>query len=402
MSKSPSELRLHWPIVLACALGMGAGIAGIPFYTIGLFVEPLQTEFGWSRAQVQFWFSLVLLSGLLFVPMSGWLMDRVGVRWVALPSLLLVAIVYAITSVFTTSLAVFYALAVLLALAGAGTSPLTWTRAVNGWFDRQRGLALGITLTGTGVAAFLAPMYVNKVMALSDWRTAYLALGAVALLALPLVALALREPSAAEASTSARSGATLREALADRRFWLIAVAFFLIAAGIAGAISNLFPLLVDGGKSAGEASRLMGLIGLSVIGGRLLAGFLLDRFWGPAVAAIMLSLPALSAFVLAQPAPGDALLPFAIVLLGLAAGAEFDFIAFLTSRYFGLRHYGKIYGLQYATFSAGAAIASPTFAWVYDSQGSYSLAFYTAAVFFLIGAGLLLLLGPYSDAETQT
>lgn len=399
MSKQPSELRLHWPIVLACAIGMGAGTAGIPFYTVGLFVEPLQVEFGWSRAQVQGWFSLILLSGLICVPISGWLMDRVGVRWVALPSLLLVALVYAVTGLYTNSLAVFYALAVLLAIAGAGTSPLTWTRAVNGWFDKQRGLALGITLTGTGVAAFLAPMYVSEVIERSDWRTAYLALGAVALVALPLVALVLREPTAAEANVSAKSGATLREALSDRRFWLIAVAFFLIAAGIAGAISNLFPLLRDAGKSAAEASKLMGLIGLSVIGGRLLAGFLLDRFWGPAVAAVMLSLPALSAFVLAQPAPADALLPFAIVLLGLAAGAEFDFIAFLTSRYFGLLHYGKIYGLQFAAFSAGAALAAPTFALVHDSQGSYALAFYTAAVFFLIGAGLLLLLGPYSDSE---
>ncbi len=329
-------------------------------------------------------------------------MDRVGVRRIALPSLLAVAGVFAGTAWLTSSLTSFYASAVFLAIAGAGTTPLTWTRTINGWFDKQRGLALGLTLSGTGIAAFLAPMYVGWVLSMGSWRTAYLALALIPLLAFPIAWLFLRDPaggnekSAATVSAPA-TGATLSEAYRNYRFWAIGVAFFLVSAGISGSISNLIPLLMDAGRSKASAAGTAGLVGLSVIAGRVIAGILLDRIWGPAVAFVMLAAPALSAWVLAQPVLPDAWVPLAVILLGLAAGAEFDFIAFLTSRYFGLLHYGKIYGLLYASFLAGAALAPPLFARVYDVAGNYSAAFYAASGLFFIGAALLLTLGRYRD-----
>ncbi len=394
------EISRHWKIVLACALGVGAGTTGIPFYTIGLFVAPLEAEFGWSRAAIQAWLSILLFSAIVFVPASGWLMDRFGVRRVALPALAAVGIGFILQGLLTRSLFGFYTSALLLSAVGAGTSPLTWTRAINGWFRKQRGIALGLSLSGTGAAAFLVPVLVGKVLDSADWRMAYVVIGVLPLLVLPLVYAMLREPLASLGATASGTpsntpGLTLREALSNYRFWVIAVAFFLISAGISGSISNLVPLLKDNGLSSAEAGSIAGLIGLSVIAGRILAGFALDRFWAPAVAAVMLATPAASAWILGQNDVAIDLVPVAAVLLGLAAGAEFDFIAYLTSRYFGLAHYGKIYGLQYAVFSAGAAMSPPVFGWVYDTAGSYSAAFTFVSVLFVAGAAALLFLGRY-------
>ncbi|MEO0997369.1 MAG: MFS transporter [Pseudomonadota bacterium] len=396
-----NELSRHWRIVVACCVGVGAGTTGIPFYTMGLFVGPLETEFGWSRAAIQLWLTILLLGAIVFVPASGWLADRYGVRRVAIPSLLAVSGVLMLIGGLTGSLFGFYFGSLLLAAAGAGTSPLTWTRAINGWFDRQRGIALGLALSGTGIAAFLAPVYVGWILTEASWRLAYAALGLLPLLALPIVHALLAEPAASARTSgpgrSSPGGVDLPEALRDYRFWLIATAFFFVSAGISGSISNLPPLLQDQGMSAAAAGRIAGIVGLAVIGGRILAGFLLDRFWAPAVAAVMLAAPALSAWILGQPELNLSLVPVAAVLLGLAAGAEFDFIAYLCSRYFGLAHYGKIYGIQYAVFAAGAATAPPLFGYMYDTVGSYADSFLLVSVLFVIGAGLLPLLGRYPD-----
>ena len=193
MTTEHSEIRRHWTIVLVCGVGIGAGVTGIPFYTLGLFVEPLEAAFGWSRGQVQSMFLVFTVTGLFMVPVIAWLTDRFGVRNVVLASLVGTALGYLWLGKLTSSLTTFYLGAALLAILGAGTTPVTWTKALSGWFDRQRGLALGIALAGTGVAAFAVPPFVARILALPDWRGAYLALMIFPIAALPLVFFLLRD-----------------------------------------------------------------------------------------------------------------------------------------------------------------------------------------------------------------
>ena len=144
---------------------------------------------------------------------------------------------------------------------------------------------------------------------------------------------------------------------------------------------------------------LASLIGYSVVVGRLLGGYLLDHFWAPGVAAIILSLPAIAVYALSQPDLSFVMAAAAICLLGLAAGVEYDLMAYIVSRYFGMANYAAIYGCLYGFFALGAGLAPMVFGWAYDSAGNYDGILKVAAVLFLVGALPLLLLGKYRSFE---
>ena len=394
-----SEIASHWRIVLACAVGVGAGIGGIPFYTLGMFIGPLQAEYDWTRAEVQAMFSVFLFSSLLFFPLVGWATDRFGVRRVAITGLVGTAIGYLVLSTLTQGLMSYYAGAVCLGVLGAGTTPISWTKAITGWFHRQRGLALGLVLAGTGVASVFAPDYVRVLIDDYGWREAYLGLAVIPLLALPIAIWLLRDPPKAPtgsaAGANAASGLTLGEAVRGYRFWVMALTFFGVSLGIAGSIPNLVPLLTDAGYDRAVVARLVGILGVTVILGRVISGYLLDKFWAPAVATFMLILPAISAVILTGDDMSIGVVAVAIVLIGFAAGAEFDLLAFLAGRYFGFASYSMIYSLLYVMLALGAAVAPPLFGYVYDTQGSYAGAMLVACVLFVAGSLLLLALGRY-------
>jgi len=404
-----SELAKNWRIITACGVGVGAGITGIPFYTLGLFVVPLEQQFGWSRTEVQGMFSVFAIAGLIVIPLIGWMTDCYGSRKVALGALLGTVVGYCCLGLATRSLTSFYVGAALLGILGAGTSPISWTKVIGGWFNKQRGMALGLALAGTGIAGFLAPKYVSLILAEFDWRAAYLGLALIPLVAFFVVFRLLKDPPSALKSNSENdqnssaqtdnNGVDLQTAARHYRFWLLMAAFFLVSTGIGGTIPNLFPLLTGTGIAGSTVASILGLLGISVILGRLIAGVLLDRLWAPGVAAFMLIMPAFAAVMLSQEQIAIYQVIIAVILVGIAAGAEFDLIAYLVSRYFGLAHYGKIYSMVYAAFFLGSGIAPPIFGYFYDTQGSYSLIMYCAAGLFLAGGSSLLLLGRYPGFE---
>jgi len=195
------------------------------------------------------------------------------------------------------------------------------------------------------------------------------------------------------------TGKTLMEALKDYRFAVIAVAFMVISFGIGGSIPNLFPLYVGSGFSPEDAAGILSLIGLSVIVGRVGTGFLLDRLWAPGVAAFLMCLPSISCYLLISDeiTQSDAII--ATVLLGLAAGAEFDIIAFLAAKYFGMKSYSKIYSWLYMAFAIGAAVAPAIYGNTFDQSGSYNSILIVSAGLFIAGGIVLLSLGRYPAFE---
>jgi MFS family permease len=398
-----SEFRRSGAVVLCAMFGIAFGLAPMGLtYTIGVLLPALTDEFGWSRGEVLN-VSLVMLVGL--VPMSyavGWITDRYGIRRVVLLSQLGLGAAFALLGLLTDRLSVFYALYFVMAVLAAGTLPITFTKAITGWFVERRGLALGIALSGTGLAGFFVPIYTGWWVEHHGWRAAYFALAALPIgVALPIAWLALREPPeqsvTVDASVTAPAhGLELVEALRGRRFWMMAVAFFGISAAVSATITNLVPLLRDDGATPARAVELASLIGLSVIVGRVAVGLLVDRFWAPAVGAAFLLPAAFGLYLLAGGGLSEPEAAACIVLVGLAVGAEIDLNAYLVSRYFGLRAYGRVYGLQYLLLAIGAAAGTPLFGWSSDRLGSYDAALYAGALALVLGTLLILLLGRYS------
>jgi MFS transporter, OFA family, oxalate/formate antiporter len=407
MNLTAAEFRRGGPVLFAAAVGTAFGASPIPFNSIGPFTRPLAEEFGWGRGDVQlalFWFTAAVV---LTVPFVGGLADRVGVRRVAIGALALFGLCFAALAFTPASLLAFYLLWALMGALGGGSTPVTWTRAVNAWFMHNRGLALALTLMGTGLTAAVLPSLATWLIVQYGWRTAFVGIALLPLaVALPVAWWLFREPTAADATpvvtVASRRGVAVATALRDYRFWVIAGSIFCVAVGVGGSVTNFQPLLMDRGFEPQAAARYAGAIGVSVIAGRLLAGYLIDRYWAPAVTFPMLALPALACFLLAQPQVTPAAALLSATLIGLAAGAETDLVAYLTARYFGLAHYGRLYGLQYAFFGFASGASPFLFGRVFDVTGSYQPILYVAAVLFVAGALLLLTLGRYPRFEAPT
>jgi MFS family permease len=412
-----NEIRQRWPLIVAAGVGVASSSIALPFYTIGAFLKPLTAEFGWSRADVQ---SAILFSsglGALMAPLVAWMNDRYGSRPIALIGLAGLASGFFIASALNGQLWLFYLAYGCMAVLGAGSTPVTWTRAIASTFDQQRGFALGLTLAGTGVCAILAPLLTIRLIAMFGWRGAYAGIGAVPILiAGPIVWFGFRShadgrrgtlpgvPNAAcsvvwerEASTA---GLTLSEAVRGYRFWLLCGSILVVYLALSGISPNLIAALTDRGFSAARASTAQAAYGFAIIVGRLAVGFLVDRLWAPGVAVVSLALPAAGCWILSGSTDYGWILAAAF-LIGFAAGAELDLMAFLCSRYFGLRHYAKIYAIQYSILATAGGTAPLLFAHLYDRTRSYRLSFLLAAALLLAGGLALPWLGRYPGAAGE-
>jgi MFS family permease len=401
MRKDRNEFRDGWRVILASSLGVGIGITGAPFFTLGIFIGPLSERFGWSRAELSA-AALCLHSYVVTSPFVGPLIDRIGARKLALTALAGLVIGFCLLTQMGPGVFSFYALLLIFALLGCGTTPIVWSYAVNTWFQKNRGLALSLTLVGTGIASTVAPVAVNALIAAHGWQAGYLGLAAfAALVVIPVAWMFFREKptqavSVAEAAhDTRRSGFSLGEAVGGLRFWQLLLGIGCVSLGTGCLIVHLVPLLTDAGLSRNVAARIAGLMGFAIIAGRLSVGVFVDRIHGPYVAAVYLLFPVLGCVVLALSTITAGVAMAAVVMIGLAAGAEVDLIAFLISRYFGLKAYGAIYGWLLVPFGLGAGLGPLLSGWMYDRHGNYMPTLYGAALVFVSGAALIGTLGRY-------
>ncbi|MGF7153427.1 MFS transporter [Novosphingobium gossypii] len=405
-SEIRGEFAQGWRIVAAATLGVGLGLSPLPVYTLGMLAPQLAADFGWSIAQVMGVLSITTLAVVLSAPLTGMLTGRFGARRVALCSLVLFGCGVLSLASSSGSILHFYLTWAFIALGGAGTLPITWTRLVNDHFQRNKGLALGLAMMGSGLFGIAAKPYVGWLIAQWGWRGAFIGLGLLPLvLALPIAFMWFRNPAPqpgdAPAADLPTGGMTMAQAVRDWRFWLLAVALVPISFALGGAVPNMEGILRSGDLSSGTIASLTPLIGLSAIIGRLVGGWLLDRFWAPAIGAILLSLPGLSYWTLFGGPIDPQAAALSIFLIGFALGIEYDFIAFIVARYFGMKHYGTIYGWLYIPFAIGAGFAAPVFGYDFDVHGTYALSLSCSAVALLVCAAALLLLGPYRRFEQQ-
>ncbi|OYV02025.1 MAG: MFS transporter [Burkholderiales bacterium PBB5] len=409
-----AEFKRAWRVVLLATLGLAINSNSSMLYAYGALMGPLQQAFGWARADLQSAVSFMFMGSVLASQVVGWLNLRFGMRRVCVCSLLALSATYAAMPLMGPSIAHLYALFVLMSLASMGTMHVTWTTLVNLWFERNRGLALALVLSGTGLAAMLLPAAASTLVARGDWRWAFWGLALLPLALLPLVGLWLREPEnvanpgsvlsttiAGQPRPARQAGLSLRQGLRSPRFWLLNLTLSLVVACVVTLVTNSVPLLRDKGLAAADAARIFGSFGLSLILGRTVVGYLVDRLWAPGVAAVALALPALGCLLLGStPASGTGLLVAAVMLVGIGAGAEFDLAAYLMSRYVGLRDYGRLFGVHLGLITLASTLAPWLFGQLYRRTGNYEAMLMVCGPVFL-GAGVLLLaLGRYPRFET--
>ena len=402
MTSAKQEFRRAWKVVLATAFGAGVGAIPLCFYSFGALVEPLSREFGWTRGEITAAPLFLTIGGLIAGVFAGGMADKFGARRVVLWSQAGLVLTFAGFSLAPASLPLFYIGYALFAIVGAGTMTMTWTRAITGWFVAGRGLALGMSLVGTGLIGAMLPSLMSRLIEIGGWRGAYLGLAALPLLlGMPLTYLFFREPPKDQAALSAVGAVDtlagshdFAEALRTRCFWQMTLAFSIAALVISSVNVHAVPLMTDRGITVGTAAALAGLIGISVTGGRLISGFLLDHVPGPIVAGGMFGLPGISCILLAFSADNLWLCGIAIVVVGLAAGAEHDIAAYFCAKYFGRRHYGKIYGLLYTLYGVGSGVGPFLAGQAVDAAGDYTGALFAGAIMFAAASLLIFGLRP--------
>jgi MFS family permease len=355
----------------------------------------------WDRTQASFALSFGGIFSAIMVPVIGAMMDRSSIRKIALPGIIIYSLLIALLAFSPKSLLVFTLLFALAEGASAIQCPIGYAKALAAWFDRRRGLALGIAMGGVGLGGFIMPQLAEALIERFTWRGAYLGLALLTLIvAFPSVALWIREPRPGEGerggpltTSTILPGLAVREVLATARFWMLLSIFFLVGIAINGTVAHVVPLLTDAGIPRGQAAATLGVFGLATLAGRLLAGYLVDRFFAAYVATVLFLAP-IAGFAFLSTAHG--MLPtFGVILLGLGLGTEIDLIAFLVSRYFGQRSFGQIYGYCFMLFGFGSSAGRFLGGYVYDLAHSYTPALIGASVALVIAVVLVNMLGAY-------
>ena len=403
-----SEFTYGWKSLLAATIGTMCGIFTLTNYTQGFFVGPVTSEFGWSAPQFFLSYTVLMCSGLLTGPLIGYIAQRVGLRTVGIVGLIGHSLAYVVLSLNTGSLMLWYLSWALVAILGAGSLPIIWTGVLNNWFTKHRGKAIGITMAGTGLGAFLLPPIVEFLIANHGWRTAYRGIGLGALLvSLPIVFALFKEKPDSSTATDGEVmankvetwGLTTKDAMRTKQFWILGAVLFLTVIVVAGLLSNFERIMTEQGFERSSIAQIAAVMGLTVIIGRLMVGALVDRFWAPGVAACFFLVATLGLLILVGTQVTMATALLVAVMIGLAAGAELDLLAYLTGKYFGPAHYPAIFGLIIAFFTVGAGIAPPLFGMAAQMFQGYGTMLSISIGLLLVSILLFLSLGRYPDEE---
>jgi MFS family permease len=391
-----------WRVVLAANLGIMVGFS-VYAYTFGLFVKPLSHQFGWNREAISQGFALSALAAAVFSPLAGRWMDRFGLRRLLLGCMAAFGVALGAMALLRIAIWQFYATCLVIGAVG-NISQIGFTQAISTWFHRYRGRALGIVLAGDGLGLMVFPLIAQSAIVHAGWRMAYLALGGLVLvIGLPpaIVYGRAREERNAETTAVESAGSTWQAGLASYQFWIIVTMLFLSSISVNGAMTHQVPLLTDRGVPLERAAMTVSVLGVASVLGRLLTGWLLDRYQGPRVAFVLLCVGSCGIFLLAH------LESFSVgclsaALLGVGAGGTSNTTPYLLTRYFGLKSFSTLYGLTWTFYAIAGGLGPVLMGRVFDHTGSYASTLNVFGCLCVGGAVLMLFLPRYQLSRIST
>ncbi len=399
-SGAADEWRKYWFLPLVAGLGYSSSV--LHTYGSGPFIEPIQAEFGWSRASISLGLTIVGVVGALFAIPMGMVVDRLGPRRVALIGTILMPVSIGLLGTTTDSLTHWYLLWCLVAFASLWMQATVWTSALASRFEKARGMAFAVTFSGASLTATILPFIATTLIVSFDWRTAIMLVGAIWTLGVfPLVFLFFRGAQDATArgtavrrpSPATLPGATVSEALRSTSFYFLFLAALLFTTTAVGMIVHFVPILKNQGATTLGAAGVASLIGVFSIIGRLCTGYLLDRFPPGLVGALSFMLPVAACLLLLLDGTDSMSQSIASALFGFTVGAEVDVIAYLATRQFGLKNYGVIFGSIVTAMAAGGAIGPLAAGLTYDIYGGYSQFLLLTIAMMVISAAAVIGLG---------
>lgn len=394
------EWRQYGSIMPACVFGMM--LVAVHAYSLGVMIGPLEKEFGWSRSQISAGPLVTSFATLLMAPIAGRLLDKHGPRKIALLGVPAFGLCLGMLSLAGPSIYSWLALYAVFAVALMMVFPTVWTAAVAMRFEKNRGLAMAIALSGTGITSAIAPATTAYLVEAYGWRGAYIGLGTMSVVVVfPLILLLFdrddTHKKVLQQTALIPSGPAAKNEFKQPRYVLLALAALLYSIGATGLGINAVPILIEEGFTLARAAEVAGLIGIGTITGRILGGFLLDHMDGRFVAVgCGISATLMAAALLATDQSIGAAMA-GCFFLGLAAGAEYDACAYLTTRHFPRRNFGALFGLIGALSGVGAGVSPLLANAIYDVTLTYQTVLWGIFPLFIVTSLLFLMMGPYPD-----
>jgi MFS family permease len=374
-----------WYIVAAGALLM-ACYSGIIVYGFTAFIEPIALTFGWSLTQISLATSLRGLESGALNPLVGILVDRYPARQLSLIGMVIFAMgLFCISRV--TSLAMFYVGFLIIGVGSSIAIHMIPQTSVVRWFRRDVGKASGVLFMGNGLGGLFVPGII-MLIDLCGWQSALLLLsGGILALGIPLSFLYRESPEdhgllpggktkegspGAGFSGVSDYGMGVKEALRTRAFWQIGAATTLQMAGVMAVITHIMPYLSSIGVERSVSGKVAMSIPVVSLLSRIPFGWLCDIFDKRHVLASSIGLGSIGFFLLWLIDPGSyGLITLFVVFMGLGIGGVMPPRLPIYGEYFGIRNFGKIFGLASIFFTLGIMGGPPLAGWVYDTLGVF-------------------------------
>src|SRR5262245_42776664 len=406
-----SAVFYGWWMVGAAVL-LQAFSVGFTQYAFPLFLKPVAEEFGASRSTVASGYSGLAVVMASLGPFLGPALDRRSIRAITCVGAAAMALGFAGISAAPELWVLGLLFAVVVGSGALAAGPLSASKLVANWFLRRRGLALGISATGTSVGGVAVPPLLTLAMERFGWRGAALAMAAaLVLVALPVLVVGHPEdrglapdgdppetapPRAAAPPPAARDSLAL---LVDRNFLAITLAIGSVFSILAGLLTNLHAWATDQGIAAERASLLFSTLSACGIVGKLAFGAIADRWSKRALVWIAMALLAVFLGVLLA-RPGFGWLVVASGLAGFALGGFLPLWGALIGDCFGRESFGRVMGTMgplMLPLNIGALQLAP---WSFDSTGSYDLALRGFLAWVGVAAAALALVRPPAREST--
>jgi len=398
MSRSSVSFSPAIRAAIGCGICFSLGL--IPFFmgVFPVFLGPVSTEFRWGLSIFPQAPMIVGLSAAVAGPFIGRMLDRKGVRVLLPLGLAIWSVGLFSLSLMDGTIPELYLVAAIIGIGGTIAGPIAFAKIINGWFDRNRGLALALVMSGIpAVATAIAVQVSQGLIDYYDWRTAYRVLAVVAaVVTIPVCLLLVREAPSLQAPGGVPlevRGLTGAEAFRSRDFYLMIGASFIAICAIMGASNHFVSWMAERRVSKDTATLALSLFSLAGPLGPLVGGILIDRVASSKIVAGFFALGPLGIALLLF--GGNLGIFLGMVLLGVAFNSINGFAPYLVSRYFGLKSLSEILAVTFAALTIGMGIGPVLMGLSHDLSGGYSRPMAIAGGGALLGFGAALLFRPY-------